>query len=86
MVRERNASCVRYAVIEKRYFQNGEYRVSYGIAAFATDAPNVAPTVVDAVYDITADKEKINAFVGLCNHGALSIVHFRDAVDDFLAE
>lgn len=85
MVQERDAICMTYEVIEDRYFYAGLGRVSYGIAAYADDMTDEI-VAVDAVHDMTADKDKIQAFVGRCNRCGLSLSHLVDVIEDFFAE
>lgn len=36
--------------------------------------------------DVFFDRKRAERFVGLCNDGGLSLIHFPDAVEDALAE
>ena len=86
MIQERNESCMTYAMIEECYVLNGKSRISYGIAVYADANADGSATIVDAVHDITASKERMAAFVWNCNHGGLSVIHLMDAVEDLLAQ
>jgi hypothetical protein len=85
MILEKNQSSMTYAMIEEWYGLNGIGRISYGIAVCADANVDGSATIVDAIHDITASKERIAAFVWHCNQLGLSVIHLMDAIEDFLA-
>ena len=85
MVRERNALCMTYEVIENRYFYNEEVRVSYGIAVYSNVLTD-GMVIIDAVYDITSNKAKIFELVEKCNQNRLSLFHLFDVIEDFFVD
>lgn len=76
-------SRIRYGITEEVYSLGERSRLSYGIAAY-TEQDGTA-TIVASVRDITSDKAKITALVRSCNRLALSPLHLRDVIEDFLA-
>ena len=70
----------RYIVIENSLGK----RKSYGVAAVC-DYEDVE-TVLKSFVDVCSDREATENFVSRCNTHELSILHFNDAVEDFLAE
>ena len=61
--------------------EDGTQHTVYGIQAVTYDE-----NVVLSISDISFDSQKAQAFVDLCNFLGLSIIHFYDVLDDFLAE
>ncbi|MCC8196132.1 MAG: DUF6514 family protein [Ruminococcus sp.] len=51
---------------------------TYGIIAIGSDG------LVEEITDISADREAVYELAEFMNCGQLSLVHFRDAVEDFL--
>ncbi|MCC8131881.1 MAG: DUF6514 family protein [Oscillospiraceae bacterium] len=51
---------------------------TYGIIATGSDG------VIDEIPDISADREAVYELAELMNREQLSLVHFRDAIEDFL--
>ena len=76
---------ITFGLIQETYILGKTSRISYGIAAFADARANGSATVVDAVRDITSNREKLAALVRLCNRLHLSVVHLHEVVEDFLA-
>ncbi|MBQ8175058.1 MAG: hypothetical protein IJ009_06620 [Clostridia bacterium] len=77
-------SWVTYGVSEEVYTSATNRRTSYGIVAYAEDES--ISTIVASFRDVSSDKEKVEQFVGLCNRMKLSLDHFSDAVEDFIAK
>ena len=77
---------VMYGIIEETYALGDAARTSYGIAAYAHVETDGTAVVVERIGDITSDREKLSAFVESCNCLDLSVIHLREAVEDFLAE
>ena len=75
---------VTYGIVEESYCLNGSTRVSFGIAAYATE--DGTATVLVHVGDITPNKEKLSELVWKCNQFELSIIHLRDVIEDFISE
>ena len=74
---------VSYSLVEEKYGIGGKTRISYGIAAYSNAETDGTATVVAAVHDITADKEKLAKLVENCNRLKLSTIHLYDVVEDF---
>ena len=70
----------RYILLENSI----EKRKSYGIAAVC-DYDDVE-AVLQSFVDVSDDRRTVEEFVDRCNTHELSLSHFQDAVDDFLAE
>jgi hypothetical protein len=72
-----------YGVLSERISVLGEERVTYGIALCRRAEGECE--VVDAVRDLGGDRGEVEHLAAVCNRLALSAVHFRDVVEDFLA-
>ncbi len=79
---------VTYGVVEEIYSLGAASRIAYGIVAYATAETDGTAAVwpLQAVHDITSDREKLQALVETCNRLQLSTVHLLDVVEDFLAD
>lgn len=76
---------VTYGIVEEKYSIGENTRISYGISV--TDYESGAEAaVVCLVHDITSDKAKLQELVRKCNSASLSVIHFQDVIEDFLAE
>ncbi len=78
-----NDSC-SYEMIEERYEEGEQTRVSYGIAVCAES--NGVVDTIRTVDDITSDRERLLCLVQDCNRLKLSPLHILDVVDDFLTQ
>ena len=74
-----------FGLVKETYTLGSISRISYGIAAFADVKHNGVAIIVDVVWDICNDSERVAALVRRCNDLHLSIVHLRDVIEDFLA-
>lgn len=74
---------VVYGLIEETYGCVNETRISYGIAAFASETNHITLTVVASVHDITDAKQNLQTLIHLCNQLELSPIHLNDVVQDF---
>lgn len=87
MVRKRDGFVMRnviYGLLEEKYTQGNECRISYGIAAYSCAEEDGTATIVASAHDITPNKENITKLVDDCNRLKLSVVHLPDVVEDFL--
>ena len=76
---------ITYGLVEESYRLKGETRVAYGVCAYA-DAEEVGTaTIVASAHDVTPRRAEMEDFVAGINRGHLSLRHFEDAVEDFLA-
>ncbi len=57
--------------------------LAYGIEVYRHDITGCVK--VDSIRGITTRVEKVNRLVDLLNHAQVSVYHFRDTVEDFLA-
>ncbi|MBQ8163367.1 MAG: hypothetical protein IJZ93_03250 [Clostridia bacterium] len=74
---------VKYCVVKEIYEAECTNRVSYGICAYRLE--DNALVVVEAVYNLSDDYEKINKLCAECNKSELEADHLKDVADDFLA-
>lgn len=74
-----------YGLVEEKYILGCEERTSYGIAAYADYESDGTITIVASANDISGDKQAVELFVDKCNKFKLSLLHFDDAVYDFLS-
>jgi len=75
---------VTYGIIEERYTLRGELRLSYGVAAYADVGQDSASAVLASAHDVSSDREKLSELIQKFNRSALSLIHFDDAIRDFL--
>ncbi len=74
----------QYIMIETSCTVNGITGKTYGIAlAEYVDGQTV---ILEAVPDLSADKERVMRLAEMCTELRLSPEHLADVVDDFLAE
>ena len=82
MKKEKEKIIVKYRLlIDTVRDDDGNQHTVYGIQSVSSDE-----TVVLSISDISFDSQKAQVFVDLCNSLELSIIHFYDVLDDFLAE
>lgn len=69
-----------YELTKWRYIAEGKFHTGYGIALKGNG-------IYDAVYisDITANREKAEKIIALCNELQLSPIHLQEVVDDFMS-
>ena len=75
---------ITYGIVKETYCLGRSARISYGIAAYAS-AEDTA-TVLAYIGDITSNEEKLLKLVLRCNEFELSLLHFKDVVEDFINE
>lgn len=70
---------IRYEVIEETIYtkENGKYK-SFGIAAISDEG-------TDKISDISVSEQNVKNLVMLLNRNNVSIEHFSDIVNDFIA-
>ena len=74
-----------YGTVTEFYSLGNTSRVSYGIAVYAhADSEGTADVVV-SVHDVSAEKDKVDDLVHLCNLHRLDPEQLYDVIDDFLA-
>lgn len=71
----------QYILIESNYQVNGVQRITYGIAYI-----DGADVILEAIPDLSINKERVQHFAALCTELHLSPIHLRDVIDDFLTE
>jgi len=76
---------ITYGTFSETYSIGDTTRISYGIAVYAHAECDGTATVILSVRDVSADKEKIDELVSLCNRLQLDPEHLFDVIDDFLA-
>ncbi|MBR2908223.1 MAG: hypothetical protein IKJ04_08180 [Clostridia bacterium] len=79
-------SSITYGITEEIYSLNGKSRRAYGIAAYADAEQDGTATIIAAVRDVTADKQRLAALVQKCNLLEVSPIHLDDVIEDFLTE
>ena len=79
-------STITYGVVAETYSLRGQYRKAYGIVAYSDAEENGTATIVASAHDITHDRWRAERLADQCNRGNLSLCHFDDVIDDFLAE
>ena len=53
---------------------------------YGIEAVSAAGEILSSFSDVFFDRKKAECFVGLCNDGGLSLIHFMNAVEDAVAE
>lgn len=71
-------SGVYYFVLPSVTEIDGVLYTTYGIGAAENNQ------VVDSILDLSTNLSAVKSFVNLCNTEELSLIHFRDAVEDFM--
>ncbi|MBE6718734.1 MAG: hypothetical protein E7574_05735 [Ruminococcaceae bacterium] len=75
--------CITYYLrCEKYLTDNGEYCISYGIAAGTFEDGVLC--VMDSASNVSPDRIQVERLVDLFNSQNLSLTHFRDVLDDML--
>ena len=77
---------ITYGLVEEKYCVGADVRVSYGVAAFADAEVDGSATIILSIHDISSDREILNKLVNSRNRMKLSIHHFNDIIEDFLAD
>lgn len=75
---------VTYALTDETYSYCHNDRISYGITAYAYEAPDSRAGVIVSVKDITSDKNRLEKLVRSCNQLKLSPTHLYGVIEDFL--
>lgn len=71
-------------ILTSTIYHTGKDIAFYGIALIKTDG--MTHELVTAFNDLTENKDKVQNLVDLCNENNLSCVHFKNAIQDLLAE
>ena len=79
-------STITYGVVAETYLLGSQTRNAYGIVAYADANQDGTATVVASAHDITPDRYRAEQLADKCNRGNLSLCHFDDVIEDFLAE
>ena len=79
-----NDEAITYGIIEETYSLESYTRTSYGIAAYADFHQAGIASIIASVHDVTADKERLQQLIGLCNSLQLSPNQLTDVIEDFL--
>ena len=74
-----------YGTVTESYSLGNTSRVSYGIAVYAHADRDGTAAVIVSVHDVSAEKEKVDNLVSLCNLHHLDPAQLCDVIDDFLA-
>lgn len=53
---------------------------------YGIEAVGAGGEILSSFSDVFFDRQRAERFVGLCNAGGLSLIHFPSAVEDALAE
>lgn len=77
---------ITYGITEEIYVAGNSRRTSYGIAVYDNAEEDGTATILEAVHDITSDKQSLSELVDLCNRLELSTIHLYDVIEDFLSE
>lgn len=72
-----------YIIISNIYYFDSETLTFYGIAAVKEDDKH--REIVDVVFALSSDFDKVKHLVALCNEQKLDIVHLRDVAEDLAA-
>lgn len=77
---------ITYGVTEEIYTLGGQSRTSYGIVAYAEGEEDGTATIVASARDLSPVRERLDKLVRTCNRLHLSLIHFGDVIEDFLAD
>ena len=73
----------KYIMTKNTYFELGNKRVGYGIAAITKE--HGTETLIEEYHDMSHDRERIKELVKLCNKEGLSLIHLADVAEDFVS-
>lgn len=76
---------ITYGVVKETYLLGEVKREAYGLVAYANVVEDGTATIVASASDLTDKRELVEELASKCNVGNLSLVHFNDVVEDFLA-
>lgn len=76
---------ITYGTVAESYSLGDTVRVSYGIAVYSHAESDGTATVIASVHDVSAEKDRTDDLVSLCNHHHLDPEQLFDVIDDFLA-
>ena len=76
---------ITYGTVTESYSLGYTSRVSYGIAVYAHADCDGTAAVIASVYDVSAEKDKVDDLVHLCNLHRLDPEQLYDVIDDSLA-
>ncbi len=77
---------ITYGVTEEIYTLGDQSRTSYGIVAYAEGEEDGTATIVASARDLSPARERLDELVRTCNRLHLSLIHFGDVIEDFLAD
>lgn len=77
---------ITYGVVTETYTLGKESRHAYGVVAYADADVDGTATIVAAAHNITNNRYRAELLADKCNRGNLSLCHFDDVIEDFLAE
>lgn len=77
---------IKYGLAEEKYFFEKEERISYGIVAYADSQTDGSASIIASFHDLSGDKSVLEKLVYDCNRLHLSLLHFSDTIQDFLAK
>lgn len=77
---------VTYGVVRQVYILGEQHRCAYGLVAYANADQDGTATIIASANDISSDMQSVCELADKCNQGKLSLIHFDDIVEDFLAE
>ena len=76
---------ITYGTIREIYEFGGNCRSAYGIAVYSSAESGGIVSVILSFHDVSADKERVDKLVWLCNQLALAPVHLAEVIEDFMA-
>ena len=75
-----------YGVLKEVYVLKAQERTSYGIIVYDDLEGDGTPTILAVIRDISSDRKAVEGIVKKCNVWELSLIHFRDVVEDFFTQ
>ena len=79
-------STITYGIVAETHLLRKDSRSTYGIVAYVDADTDGTATIVASARDITNDRCRAEQLADKCNRGNLSLCHFNDVIEDFLAE
>ena len=73
---------MEYVLLTQHYTYNQITRINYGIGLIDKNDPE--GVLIDAVTDLSTNKNEVLHLIKLCNRLSLDPIHLRDIVNDFL--
>ena len=74
---------INYDIIEEKYYDKSNTRISYGIVAYANEIGNeLNGVIIASIHDISSNRSMIVNLITKCNNLSLSLEHLEEVIED----